>query len=240
MSQYPPPPYQPQQQGYPPQGGYPPPGYPPQGSYPPPGGNFGMPGGMPPPAAGNGWGTASLITGLVSFCVPLGGLLAILFGFIGIGRARKTGSGKGLAVVGILFGLLSIALHAALAGAGWKWAQATKPNRDLAKQFITDLHAGDLAAARAQTDGSVPLAELKTASERLIAFGPIADTTSIPVPQNGDVMVVTTVTSNSGQIQYQMVQTNSNGIWKVTSFGVNGGPAVRGATATTIPSGQPE
>src|SRR5947209_20048374 len=99
MSQVPPSPYQPQQPGYtpPPGGGYPPPG--PVG-YAPPGG-YAM-----QPQGSNPWGITSLITGIVGFCIPfVGGLLALLFGLIGIFRGRKVRRGTGLSVAGLILGI---------------------------------------------------------------------------------------------------------------------------------------
>ena len=95
MSQYPPPPPQPPQ--YPPQG-MPPQGFPPQG-YPQ------QPYGAPQAPKSNGLAITALIMGILS-CIPGVGLLAILFGLLGIGKAKDPRvGGKGLATAGLLLGL---------------------------------------------------------------------------------------------------------------------------------------
>ena len=38
------------------------------------------------------------------------GLLGVIFGFIGIGRARKVGAGMGMAVAGLVLGIVAVAL----------------------------------------------------------------------------------------------------------------------------------
>lgn len=101
-----PPPPQPPQPGV--YGAYPPP-YP--GSYPPPSPY----GGYAPPPTGpkNGFGIAALVIAIVSlasviFGVVLG-VVAIIFGFLGWGRAKRgEATNGGMAVAGIVLGILSI------------------------------------------------------------------------------------------------------------------------------------
>ena len=92
------------QQPYPPApGGYPqsPAGYPSQ--YPPyPPQTYGAP-------STNGWAVTSLVSGIMSFCIPvLGSLVAIITGILGIaGSTRRRIGGKGMAVTGLVLGLIS-------------------------------------------------------------------------------------------------------------------------------------
>lgn len=94
----PPPPSQPQYGAYP--GGYPPP---PQGyAYPP-----------PPTAAKNGIGIAALVVAIVALLSLVGGVVlgvvAVILGFIGWGRAKRgEATNGGIAVAGIVLGFLSI------------------------------------------------------------------------------------------------------------------------------------
>jgi hypothetical protein len=112
---YPPPPQPP---GPPPQGGPPAYGAPPQGYYPQP--QYGV---MAPPS--NGMGTAAGVVGIIAiilifipyvdFLGVLLGLLAIIFGAVGIGRANRMGGhGKGMAVTGLVLGIISVALFVLL------------------------------------------------------------------------------------------------------------------------------
>ena len=111
----PPPPPPPPQYGAPPPGQYgaPPPqygAYP--GSYPPPP----MPyAGYPPPpsAPKNGLGIASLVTAIIALLSVVGGIVlgvvAVILGFLGWGRAKRgEANNGGIAVAGIVLGFLSI------------------------------------------------------------------------------------------------------------------------------------
>lgn len=98
----PPPPAPGQYGAYP--GGYPPPPPPqqPYGGYP-----------LPPTGPKNGFGIAALVIAIVAllsiiFGVVLG-VVAIIFGFLGWGRAKRgEATNGGMAVAGIILGILSI------------------------------------------------------------------------------------------------------------------------------------
>jgi hypothetical protein len=153
MSQYPPPT---------PQGQFPPS----PGQYPPPGGN--PPGGysMAPAAKlGNGMAVASLICGLL-FCIPALGLLAVILGLAGFSKGKDPRrGGRGLAVAGIILGLLCLAGQGGIGYfAYWGYGQIkaflvpttgllqTLGNNDIkgARQFVTPtVTDADLASAQA-------------------------------------------------------------------------------------------
>ncbi|MGB3486451.1 MAG: DUF4190 domain-containing protein [Mycobacterium sp.] len=130
--------------------GYPPPPPPPgpyPGSYPPPPpqpyagyggyGSYGSYGGgpyaPPPPAAPkNGLGIAALVVAILSLPAVLTvfggfvlGLVAIILGFIGYNRAKKgQATNGGVAIAGVVLGLVGIALNAALIAFGvWGFLQ---------------------------------------------------------------------------------------------------------------------
>jgi hypothetical protein len=72
---------------------------------------------------GNGFAMASMILGIVGFCVPLiCGLLAMLFGVLGLGRAKVTGTGKGMAITGIILGFLNGIIEPSAIGYGIYYA----------------------------------------------------------------------------------------------------------------------
>ena len=71
----------------------------------------------PPQQGGNGLAVAALVLGILSlvlFFIPflgiLLGLLGLIFGGIGIGRANRVGKGKGMAVAGLVMGILGLLL----------------------------------------------------------------------------------------------------------------------------------
>jgi predicted Zn finger-like uncharacterized protein/prepilin-type processing-associated H-X9-DG protein len=91
------------------------PGFPqPPGAYPPPaggppipyGGYQTQPGG---PTQSNGLAVTSLITGILGFCIPLSGIVAIITGIIALTKTRDPRvGGKGMAIAGISIGGLSL------------------------------------------------------------------------------------------------------------------------------------
>lgn len=89
--------------------------YPPQPGY---GGGYPPPGGFAPPAAQqtNGIAIAALVTGILSLaCFPAFALAAIPLGLVGLSRANaQNGNGKGLAIGGIITGVLGLILGVVL------------------------------------------------------------------------------------------------------------------------------
>jgi hypothetical protein len=236
MTNYPPPPGnnpygQPPQ--YPPQGyGTPPAGYgmPPQGYGMPPGGPMGGYPGVPlQPQQGNGWALASLITALVGFCVPLlGGFLAVLFAFFGFRTAKKSNSGKGLAVAGLILGLLSLAGWGVFGIAGFGVWKATETNRQLAVTFVNDLSAGDISKAGKSTDDStVTEEELRGMSGYVKKHGSITDVTSFSfevkeTPGASTAEVVSIVTFSDGSKHALLTRQHKvNGVWKIFEARIN-------------------
>jgi hypothetical protein len=67
---------------------------------------------MPPvEQGGNGMAVASLVLGLIGLLIlgPLMGILAIIFGGLGIGKANRLGGkGKGMAIAGLVLGIVDI------------------------------------------------------------------------------------------------------------------------------------
>jgi hypothetical protein len=178
-----PPPQQPQQP-YPPQ--QPPPRAPatfgqPQ-AYP------GAPGGGYPGAAGAAAyperprtsfaAIASLVCGILG-CIPLiTSILAVLLGIVGIiatQNPRRTG--RGIAIAGLVLGLIGIVGWTALGGGVWSFYVTSRPVANVAKQFTSDLAKGDVAAAAKQCEPSIDDAQLTKAAEEMKAWGSLQDLT---------------------------------------------------------------
>lgn len=64
------------------------------------------------PATTSGWAIGSLVCGILSFCTPpIGNILAIVFGIIGLNKTRDPRvGGKGLSIAGICLGCVSFVL----------------------------------------------------------------------------------------------------------------------------------
>jgi Domain of unknown function (DUF4190) len=119
----------------------------------------------------NGAAIASLVLGIVG-CVPfLIGLLAILFGFIGIRKSRDLSlGGKGLAVAGLILGIISVLGWGGFSlflGYGYN---ESKPADAVARQFLQDVTAGNINAALANSTG-IPAAQLQTQNTQMAPFG---------------------------------------------------------------------
>jgi hypothetical protein len=50
--------------------------------------------------------TASLVLGILGIFLPLLSILAVIFGAIGISKANQGAAGKGLAVAGLVLGII--------------------------------------------------------------------------------------------------------------------------------------
>ncbi len=169
MSQLPPNPY-----GSPPPPQYPPPGQFPPGQFPP--GQYPT-GGYPPPYGPprtSGAAIASLVLGILGICpLPLvGGLIAVILGVVGLGTTGKPNTkGRGLAIAGVVLGLLSLLGYAGLGSFLYAGYRATAPDRATSVQFVRDLAAGDVAhAATLCQPGADPVA-LQATSDQLKALG---------------------------------------------------------------------
>lgn len=128
---------------------------------------------VPPPRT-SGAAIASLILGILG-CVPLlTGILAVILGFVGISATRKPNvGGRGLAIAGLILGLLSIVGWAGFGGLmGWGY-MATAPNRAAAKTFVTDLSSGDITSASAMCVSGTSTESLQKTSDQLKPLGPL-------------------------------------------------------------------
>lgn len=141
-SDVPPPPIGPNGPGHPAQPpaaahyGYPAPPPQPYGGY--PGyGAYGAGPGAWGPAPNNGLGTAAMVIGIVSvvgFCLYglniILGILALIFGIIGLGRAKRgEATNRGMALAGVILGSVGIVVGAAILGV-IIWAATTADDRD--------------------------------------------------------------------------------------------------------------
>lgn len=219
MTNYPPP-YGQQPQS--PQGPY---GQPPYGQPPMP---YGQPGAVAMPPQSNGWSVAALVTGLVGFCLPgLGGLLAVLFGFLGIKRSGVTQTGKGMSIAGLLLGLLSVGLWLLFGSAIWAMFQGTKVNREIAEQFLNDLAAANVTNATTAVDSSViDQDDLKKWSDTLKANGAIQQVTTFSIqaqtnPNTTEVFLGGAIAFQNGQTtEYQMRQVKRGDKWVIVEVNI--------------------
>jgi len=168
--------------------GYPPGGTPPN-QIPPYGGMSAQPRPRTSAAA-----VTSLIFGIV-FCIPLvSALIAIICGIVGISATKKPGvSGRGLAIAGLVLGILGLIGWTAFGGIfGYMYA-AAKPDRAVTTAFIQNLSAGNVSAAQAQCVPGFSPALLETGASQLQPLGPFTSftaTTSVVTSNNGSTVAV--------------------------------------------------
>ena len=203
MSQFPPPPAPQQPYGQPPAGD----------AY-----------AMPPQTKTSGAALASLICGILG-CVPfLTGLLAVLFGVIGIkatGSPRTTG--RPMAVIGLILGLISLVVWAMFGGAIYAAVAYTRPAREAAKQFASDLAAGNVDAAHARTTG-IRREDVAKAAQSVQAFGAFQDTSMSSASRNNvngvDTAQVSGVATfaKAGRVPYAVRLVKEGGTLKVAGF----------------------
>jgi len=144
----------------------PPQGFPPQGLPP-----QGYPGGAAQPPRSNGLAITALIMGILS-CIPGVGLLAILFGLLGMGKAKDPRvGGKGLAMVGLLLGLLGTIGWAYAGYKGYQGWQLVKGMIEPAAGFIQGMTENDIPKAKSYTTNNVSEAEIRAAGETMKSMG---------------------------------------------------------------------
>jgi len=173
----------------------------------------------------SGWSIASLICGLL-MCVPfVAGLLAVVFGILGIRRARDPQvGGKGLAIAGLILGLISIILWALFGAGVVALLKGTEAQRAVARQFVNDLAAGDAAAARSRCTAEVSDESIQAALEKFKEWGAVTDITLFGVEMSAATGSTTTTevagaVSFAGKaVTYTATLVRDGDSYRITSF----------------------
>jgi hypothetical protein len=177
------------------------------------------------PQQTNGPAIVSLICGILG-CVPiLTGLLAVIFGIIGIKKTRDPQvGGKALAIVGLVLGILSIAGWSVFGGAMYVAYAASQPARPVARQFAIDLTTGNTPAAVAASAGLTAV-QLDSIAKDLKPWGTVTDTSFASFKTRANLNGSTTCDlggtatfTTAGTKTYTVTLVKLNGAWKVQSF----------------------
>lgn len=120
--------------------------------FPPPQPMYGQPGMPMQTSSANGWALTSLITGIIG-CLLITPFIAIITGIVGFAKGAPPRSGRGMAVAGIVLGVLWLAglgITAGVSYAGYKWFMDNigKPAETAGRTFFVDLNKGDFEAAQ--------------------------------------------------------------------------------------------
>jgi hypothetical protein len=193
----------------------------------PPGGPYGST--MPPGGQreGNGPAIAALVMGLL-LCIPfITGLGGIIFGAVGIKRAgnpRVGGGGKGMAIAGLVLGIVNLIVWAIFGGAIWAAVAGTSEHRAIAKQFIKDLSDGNVSAAAAVCSSNVPQSSLVKQSQAMKSWGQLQDVTTVGINANanagqGTQVIVSGAAQFSGGNRSFIIEfIQEGGKWKIRKF----------------------
>jgi hypothetical protein len=129
--------------------------------------------GAQPVPQGNPSAVVSLVCGILG-CIPLiTGLLAVIFGIVGLNKARNPYvSGKGMSIAGLILGVISLIGWGAFFALGLSlWGSFGKPTI-VATQFALQMSRGDVDGALTQTTG-IAREKLAADSDAMKAAGPI-------------------------------------------------------------------
>ncbi len=115
---------------------------------------------------------ASLVCGLL-VCIPfVTGLAAIILGFVGIKKTSNPQvTGKGLAIAGLILGVLSLGGWSAVSVGAYVAYQMTAPVRELTEKFTRDLSEGKIDEALALSVEGTDRAALVAASDKMKPWG---------------------------------------------------------------------
>jgi hypothetical protein len=176
----------------------------------------------PEPRRANALAVVSLITGILA-CVPfVTGIAAIVTGILGLKKASDPRvGGRGLAITGLVLGVLSV-LFWALFGTGiWGLFKATEEPRKLAATFVRDVAAGDFEAAQAAAGPLVTPGEIRELSDTMAGWGTFKQLTSFRSsiqtrPGQTECQLGGTAEFSQETKAFEMTVTKINDEWKVT------------------------
>lgn len=190
-----------------------------------------MPPTMPAPARrGNGAAITALVCGLL-LCIPfLTGLLAVIFGAVGLKKAREPGrGGKGLALTGLILGLVNLIGWAASTPATIGWiktmTQQVTAQNETAKAFIKDLASADVVSAKKKCHSNMKTADLLKSVVVVKTWGAYQDTTvsgfNAHRGTGGDVWVINgTARFAKGDHAFTIKFGMEGGEWKIVEYDI--------------------
>ena len=124
----------------------------------------------------SGTAVASLVCGLAG-CLPgLTSLAAIVLGFMGMrASSRPNIRGRGLAIAGIILGVLGLLGWAGFGSTMYGIYKASELPRQEAESFLRDLADGNQAAALARCERSIPAETVPALAKRAAGYGKFKD-----------------------------------------------------------------
>ena len=111
-----------------------------------------------PAKAGNGLAMASLVFGVLSFCTGITFLPGLICGFMGLSKAKTTGSGKGMAIAGVLTSIGGLFVSSAVFAGGYFLYQKGEDLKARNRSANNYKQVGLAAHSHADNAGSFPRA----------------------------------------------------------------------------------
>jgi hypothetical protein len=183
------------------------------------------------PSITNGFGLASLIAGIVGFCVPLiGGVAAVVLGFVGVRRSKITHTGKGMSIAGMVLGGISIVIWAIFwstlltalhIGKAVVNATTVEPPRLAVEQLLRDLTGNNLSGAGAESGISTDGISLLHDQVKDLGLVQNVENTNFNSTAGGDNSLQGIVTFDKGQRHYTAHVSNAGGAYRVTSLAIS-------------------
>jgi hypothetical protein len=191
-----------------------------------------------PPRRSNALAIISLILGILG-CVPvITGVGAIIFGALGISSSNKHNTGgKGMAIAGIILGLISLVLWGLFGSAIFAFVSSSAQPRAIAKQFATHIGNGNAVAAQAMCSSNVTSLEIADAIATAKSYGPLKDTALFGVNVNSisgvsHWKVAGSATFGNKPMPYEVDIDKTGSTYQITAFSL-GAPPTKGAFSAT-------
>ena len=121
------------------------------------------------PTGSNGLATTSLVFGVLSFCTGITFLPGLICGFMGLAKAKKVGTGKGMAIAGILTSLGGLFLSIAVGVGGYLLYLRGEKERETYRTHTNFMQVGVAAHNFHDNTGHFPKPYL---DESVRDFGP--------------------------------------------------------------------
>ncbi|HSI33939.1 MAG: DUF4190 domain-containing protein [Phycisphaerae bacterium] len=127
------------------------------------------------PRPSNGPAVTSLVCGIAGIIPFVPSLLALVFGMVGLNRAKQLGgTGRGMAVSGLVLGILGLVL--------WTWGftaffSSAKQYKQLSHTFVTALAQGDVDKAVGMSHSKMTRDQIAQPAAALQTLGALGDIT---------------------------------------------------------------
>lgn len=172
----------------------------------------------------NAWALTSLISGVLG-CVPfVTGIVAVIAGIVGLKKANDPRyGGRGLAIGGLVLGLLSVLFWTFFGSVFVGIFTATGEPRRLAQDFVKMTSEGATDAALTHAAQNIDRPQLASLARRMEGWGQFEDLTSYSSSINaqGGMTVCElkgTAYFTGGDHPFEMTLIKQDGTWKISAL----------------------